>query len=174
MSLCLRALHWLNTPSRESIDFTEAAQAWPKQEPNFVAIVDSIIEKNPSKNLVILSADHSIAAYRPVFLFQAPVQAYATPLSRFTDRNEAIKLFASSTTPRELTSHMDKSPFLAPDVFILRQEEPGLAITLAHNILPVRPDNTLETIWFNQSAFADPDLFTAQYVDGLAIITRNQ
>lgn len=159
-------------PSGESVDFAEAAAGWPKEEPRFVGVFDSVTEGSEPEDVVVLTADYSIAAFRPVFVFQAPVQAYATPLSRYEQRNDTIALFASSTSTEQLVQHMNESPFRAPDVFVLRIEPNGLAFTLAQNILPVRPDNTLETIWFDEALFANPNVFTRQDVDGLAIIKQ--
>lgn len=157
--------------SHENSEYAGVARG-ASTEPALLGVVDQAIGDAGLERPVVLSASTAIFAYRDLFAFQAPVEAYATPFSRYAERNEEIRGFAASRTPDELIAALDASEFEPPRVFVLRRGETGFEYGLTENRMPSQPDNEHSTVVFSPDAFADDTRFRYYPAGDVDVIVR--
>jgi galactan 5-O-arabinofuranosyltransferase len=136
------------------------------------AVDDMTGDRAPS-DLVLLTSDPTLYAYRPYFSFQAPAQAYATPAGRYEERLDEIRSWADTETPGELTAALDSSEFRSPDVLVLTREGSRRWVFPAIvNQMPRVQNNAREEIVFRPRQFDDPARFDVREVGSRMVIVQ--
>src|SRR5690606_6118421 len=118
----LAAVQMVQHVSEEDAEFAAAARAFPAMPRDVLDAVDDLTGDRAPSDLVVLTSDPTLYAYRPYFSFQAPAQAYATPAGRYEERLDEIRRWAETGTPEELTEALESSAFRSPDVLVLTRE----------------------------------------------------
>lgn len=156
-----------------------------------VALLDAIhavSRQRPATELVVLSDDPSLFAYRPYWAFQAPAAAYASPTGTFQARNEAIRHWAQAEDSAALLAAWDADGFTGPDVLVLTQRDKGADAGAPPVPGPAGPDtrwvfheivNTMPRasnilrvpVEFDPALF-DPAHFVVEQVGGMVVIGR--
>lgn len=159
--------------SAENREYSQIAHgSHPEQQAELLRTFDELVPAEARADTVVLSSEPKLFAYRDVFSFQAPGEAYATPFARYPERNEEIRRFAEAGSPQELIAALDSSEFEAPDVFILNRDEHGLHYPLFVNQLPLLSADSREPVHFHEAAFADPEVFEHRTAGPLEIYVR--
>lgn len=144
----------------------------PSNQADLVRTFDEMVPPEQHEDTVVLTAEPKLLAYRDVASFQAPGQEYATPFAQYPERNDEIRRFAQAATPQELVAALDSSRFNAPDVFILNRDQHGISYPLEVNQLPRTGGPGDSPVYFQESAFADPQIFHHRTAGHLEIYVR--
>ena len=159
--------------SAEDVEFAAVARGTAPPREDVLDAVAALTPGRAPSDLVVLTADTTVLAYRPYFSYQAPVQAYATPTGRYSARLDEIRRWAAAPDPGALGAALDSGPFRAPDVFVLaRRDDGALVYTARINTMPQETVNRSEDIVFRPGAFDDPARFTVVEVPGFSVIAR--
>ena len=179
--------------SDEDTQFAAVARDTEAPPTELLAAIDELTGARPPSELVVLTDDAAVLAYRPYFSYQAPAQAYATPTGRYRARLEQIRSWARATGPADLAFRMRSGPFRAPDVLVLSRagsvtgmgDGPGaedgsavgarpddLVYTALVNVMPREANNRRDPIVFRAELFDDPALFRTRRVDPFVVIAR--
>ena len=169
----LAAVQMAQHVSEEDTQFAAVAHGTPAPPRDLLGAIDQMTGDREPSDLVVLSSDPTLTAYRPYFAFQATAQAYATPAGRYEERLDAIRAWSDSRTPRQLAAALDAGPFRGPDVLVLEHHEPGRYFFPAViNEMPLAHNNSGEAIDFRAEQFADPELFDVREVGSRVVIAR--
>ncbi|WP_019201668.1 galactan 5-O-arabinofuranosyltransferase [Tsukamurella sp. 1534] len=120
---------------------------------------------------VVLTADYGFLAVYPYWGFQNLTSNYANPLAQFGARSKAIEDWAKLSTPEELLTALDETPWRAPSAFVFRRSSDGLALRLAEDVYPNDPNVRRYTVTFPEKLFDDPR-FVAGEVGPFVVIVR--
>jgi galactan 5-O-arabinofuranosyltransferase len=95
----------------------------------------------PRDQTVVMTADYSFLAYYPYYGFQGLTSHYANPLAQFKERSAAIESWATLTSPDAFANALDKLPWQAPSVFMMRHGGTGTyTLRLAEDVYPNQPN----------------------------------
>jgi galactan 5-O-arabinofuranosyltransferase len=95
----------------------------------------------PRDHTVVMTADYSFLAYYPYYGFQGLTSHYANPLAQFKERSAAIESWATLTSPDAFADALDKLPWQAPTVFLMRHGGTGTyTLRLAEDVYPNQPN----------------------------------
>ncbi|MDX2357063.1 arabinofuranosyltransferase [Dietzia sp. PP-33] len=169
----LAAIQMVQHVSEEDSHFAAVARETPAAPADVLGAIDEMTPGQEPSDLVVLTSDPTIYAYRPYFTFQAPAQAYATPAGRYTERTDEIRSWADAATPGELADALASGPFRGPDVIVLEREGSGRwVLPVVINEMPLEHNNSREEIVFRPRLFADPELFDVREVGSRVVIVR--
>ncbi|MEB8325616.1 galactan 5-O-arabinofuranosyltransferase [Dietzia kunjamensis] len=169
----LAAVQMVQHVSGEDAEFAAAAREFPAVPRDVLDAIDDMTGDRAPSDLVLLTSDPTLYAYRPYFSFQAPAQAYATPAGRYEERLDEIRSWADTETPGELTAALDSSEFRSPDVLVLTREGSRRWVFPAIvNQMPRVQNNAREEIVFRPRQFDDPARFDVREVGERMVIVR--
>ena len=169
----LAAVQAVQHVSEEDTEFAAVARGQSPVPQGVLGAIDAMTPGRGPSDLVVVTADHTLYAYRPYFTFQAPAQAYAAPTGRYEERLDELRRWAAAAGPAELAAALDSGPFRAPDVFVLDRADGGwLALPVLVNVMPLEHNNETEQIRFAPRQFADPALFDVREVGSRVVIVR--
>ncbi|UVE94493.1 galactan 5-O-arabinofuranosyltransferase [Dietzia sp. B32] len=169
----LAAVQMVQHVSEEDAEFAAAARAFPAMSRDVLDAVDDLTGDRVPSDLVVLTSDPTLYAYRPYFSFQAPAQAYATPAGRYEERLDEVRRWAETGTPEELTEALESSAFRSPDVLVLTREGSRRWVLPAMvNQMPRVRNNSREEIVFRPRQFDDPTRFDVREVGERMVIVR--
>lgn len=169
----LAAVQLVQHVSDEDAHFAAVARENPGVPHDVLGAIDEMTDDRTPSDLVVLTADPSLYAYRPFHTFQAPAQAYATPAGRYEARLDEIRRWSDTDSPGELTAAIDSSSFRGPDVLVLDREGSRRWIFPAMvNVMPQSQNNVREEIVFVPRQFDDPALFDVREVGSRMVIVR--
>lgn len=95
----------------------------------------------PRDQTVVMTADYSFLSYYPYYGFQGLTSHYANPLAQFKERSAAIESWATLTSPDAFAEALDKLPWQAPTVFLMRHGGTGTyTLRLAEDVYPNQPN----------------------------------
>jgi galactan 5-O-arabinofuranosyltransferase len=118
----------------------------------------------PRNQTVVLTADYSFLSYYPYYGFQGLTSHYANPLAQFDQRAAAIEGWATLTTADQFVAALDKLPWKAPTVFLMRRgANDTYTLRLAADVYPNQPNVrryhvTLDKVLFDDPRFAVSDI----------------
>lgn len=138
------------------------------------AVMDSVGEmtgKQP-RDLVVLSTDPELFAFRPYHGFQVVSPAYANPLASYDQRRRLVESWSEARNADELRAALDRSPFRPPSVFVLARGPHGLTTTASRDVFPRSPNSQPYAVEFPEKLFDAPE-FSRRDVGPYAVITRN-
>lgn len=169
----LAAVQMVQHVSGEDAGFAAAARDFPPPPADVLGAIDAMTGGRRPSDLVVLTSDPTLPAYRPYFTFQAPSQAYATPTARYEERLDEIRRWSAASGPAALAAELDSGPFRAPDVFVLDRGDFGaLTYPAVINTMPLEHNNDREKIAFSPLQFADPALFDVREVGSRVVAVR--
>lgn len=169
----LAAIQLAQHVSEEESKYEAAARKTDGAPTDVLTAIDEMTPGRSPSELVLLTTDPSLIAYRPYFAFQAPAQAYATPAARYEARLDEIRRWSQADTAAELDADLDRSEFRAPDVIVLNREAPGRWEFVATiNEMPRKQNNSREKIVFTPNQFDDPSLFDVRHVGKQTVVAR--
>lgn len=124
----------------------------------------------PPADLVVLTSYYPLLSHAPYRGFQVAVAQYANPLADFDGRRALIESWARSG---DLPEQLDRSPFRAPDVFVLDRRPDGLYLRLTADAFPRDPANVPVDVRFDATVFDDP-AFVRQDVGPFVVVVRTR
>lgn len=175
----LVAVQMVQHVSQEDARFAAVARDAPGPPQDVLGALDQMTGDREPSDLVVLSSDPTLSAYRPYFAFQASAQAYATPAGRYEERLDQIRSWAATQSPAELAAALDSGPFLGPDAMVLERSGGGAGAEAGTgrwvypaviNVMPLAHNNAHEEIVFRPQQFADPALFDVREVGSRVVI----
>lgn len=167
----LAAVQMAQHVPEEDAGFAAAARNTPPMPEDVLGVLDDMTGEREPSDLVLLTADPSLYAYRPYFTFQAPAQAYATPAGRYSERLDEVRRWADSRSPAELSTALGSGPFRSPDALVLNRLDDGRYVFPATiNVMPRTVNNETEGVVFHPELFADPDHFDVRDVGSRVVI----
>ncbi|KZS53352.1 arabinofuranosyltransferase [Mycobacterium kansasii] len=136
----------------------------PPGSEKYYPAVDAAIRKvtgKPRNQLVVLTADYSFLSYYPYWGFQGLTSHYANPLAQFDKRAAHIESWAKLKTAGEFIAALDKLPWPAPTVFLMRRGSNAAGantytLRLAEDVYPNQPNVRRYTVDLKSALFADP------------------
>lgn len=132
----------------------------PPGSEKYYPAVDAAIRKvtgKPRDQLVVLTADYSFLSYYPYWGFQGLTSHYANPLAQFDKRAAHIESWAKLRTAGEFIAALDKLPWPAPTVFLMRRGTGNTyTLRLAEDVYPNQPNVRRYTVELKSAIFADP------------------
>lgn len=132
----------------------------PPGSEKYYPAVDAAIRKvtgEPRDQLVVLTADYSFLSYYPYWGFQGLTSHYANPLAQFDKRAAHIESWAKLKTPDQFIAALDKLPWPAPTVFLMRRGAGNTyTLRLAEDVYPNQPNVRRYTVELKSAIFADP------------------
>jgi galactan 5-O-arabinofuranosyltransferase len=110
----------------------------------------------PRDETVVLTADYSFLSYYPYYGFQALTSHYANPLAQFDKRADAIESWATLTTADQFIAALDKLPWKAPTVFLMRRgASDTYTLRLASDVYPNQPNVRRYHVELDDALFDD-------------------
>lgn len=136
----------------------------PPSSEKYYPAIDAAIQRGtgkPRNQTVVLTADYSFLSYYPYWGFQGLTSHYANPLAQFDKRAAQIDSWTKLKTADEFIAALDKLPWPAPTVFLMRRgSNAGGANTytlrLAEDVYPNQPNVRRYTVDLKAALFADP------------------
>jgi len=111
----------------------------------------------PRNETVVLTADYSFLSYYPYYGFQGLTSHYANPLAQFDQRAAAIESWATLTTADQFIAALDKLPWKAPTVFLMRRgASDTYTLRLASDVYPNQPNVRRYHVELDNALFDDP------------------
>jgi galactan 5-O-arabinofuranosyltransferase len=111
----------------------------------------------PRNETVVLTADYSFLSYYPYYGFQGLTSHYANPLAQFEKRADAIESWATLTDADEFIAELDKLPWKAPTVFLMRRgADDTYTLRLASDVYPNQPNVRRYHVALDEALFDDP------------------
>ncbi len=115
----------------------------------------------PRNETVVLTADYSFLSYYPYYGFQALTSHYANPLAQFSERAATIESWARLERPDQLIAELDKLPWKAPSVFLMRRGGAGdsadaYTLRRAADAYPNQPNVRRYQVALDAALFDDP------------------
>ena len=115
----------------------------------------------PRTETVVLTADYSFLSYYPYYGFQGLTSHYANPLAQFDERAAAIEHWATLADADEFIADLDKLPWKAPTVFLMRSGGAGdsadaYTLRLASDVYPNQPNVRRYHVTLDAALFDDP------------------
>lgn len=140
---------------------------------HFAEIDRGIAERldRPMRDIVVLTTEYPLLAFRPYRAFQAISSHYANPLGDYPARNAAITEWAGAADAADLLSRLDASPWRAPDVFVFRGDESTYRLRLSEDVYPNDPNVRRFEVAFPAALF-DAPAFDVMRVGPFVVVTR--
>ena len=111
----------------------------------------------PRNETVVLTADYSFLSYYPYYGFQGLTSHYANPLAQFDQRAAAIEGWATLTSADQFVAALDKLPWKAPTVFLMRRgANDTYTLRLASDVYPNQPNVRRYHVTLDKKLFDDP------------------
>jgi galactan 5-O-arabinofuranosyltransferase len=115
----------------------------------------------PRNETVVLTADYSFLSYYPYYGFQGLTSHYANPLAEFDERAAAIGRWATLQSADQFIAELDKLPWKAPTVFLMRRGGAGdsadnYTLRLAADVYPNQPNVKRYQVALDAALFDDP------------------
>lgn len=124
--------------------YGQRADRRPPGSERFYRTIDEHITATtgvPRDRTVVMTADYSFLSYYPYYGFQGLTSHYANPLAQFKERSAAIESWATLTSPDAFAEALDKLPWQAPTVFLMRRGGTGTyTLRLAEDVYPNQPN----------------------------------
>ncbi len=119
------------------------------------------VTRRPRNETVVLTADYSFLSYYPYYGFQGLTSHYANPLAQFEQRAAAIEHWATLEDADEFIADLDKLPWKAPTVFLMRSGGAGdsadaYTLRLASDVYPNQPNVRRYHVTLDAALFDDP------------------
>ena len=169
----LAAIQMVQHVSEEDAHFAAAARGTPGVPADVLGAIDEMTGGRQPSDLVVVTSDTTIYAYRPYFTYQAPAQAYATPAGRYGERLEEMRRWSRADSPGQLAAALESGEFRAPDVLVLEREgSRRWVLPVLVNTMPLKGNNAREEIAFRPRQLDDPALFDVREVGSRVVIVR--
>jgi galactan 5-O-arabinofuranosyltransferase len=115
----------------------------------------------PRDETVVLTADYSFLSYYPYYGFQGLTSHYANPLAEFNERAAAIEHWSTLERADQFIADLDKLPWTAPTVFLMRRGGAGdsadnYTLRLASDVYPNQPNVRRYQVTLDAALFDDP------------------
>ena len=115
----------------------------------------------PRNETVVLTADYSFLSYYPYYGFQGLTSHYANPLAQFDERAATIERWAMLERADQFIAELDKLPWQAPTVFLMRRGGAGdsadtYTLRLAADVYPNQPNVRRYQVALDAALFDDP------------------
>lgn len=135
----------------------------PGAEKYYREIDDKIqqVTGRPRDETVVLTADYSFLSYYPYYGFQGLTSHYANPLAQFNERAAAIERWSALDRADQFIGELDKLPWQAPTVFLMRRGGAGhsadtYTLRLAADVYPNQPNVRRYQVNLEATIFDDP------------------
>jgi galactan 5-O-arabinofuranosyltransferase len=153
----------------------QRADRRPPGAEKYYAEIDAKIRQvtgKPRDEIVVLTADYSFLSYYPYWGFQGLTSHYANPLAQFDKRAKAIESWSELKTAGEFIAALDKLPWRAPTVFLMRHgANDTFTLRLAADVYPNQPNVRRYQVALYAALFADPR-FTVTTIGPFALAIR--
>ncbi|ORB70673.1 arabinofuranosyltransferase [Mycobacterium shinjukuense] len=148
----------------------------PAGSEKYYPAIDAAIRRvtgRPRDQTVVLTADYSFLSYYPYWGFQGLTSHYANPLAQFDKRAAQIESWARLTTSDEFIGALDRLPWPAPTVFLMRRGANNTyTLRLAKDVYPNQPNVRRYTVHLPAALFADPR-FSVDGIGPFMLAIRN-
>lgn len=159
--------------------YGERGDQRPPGSEKYYSTIDTTIRKvtgKPRDQVVVMTADYSFLSYYPYWGFQGLTSHYANPLAQFDKRAAQIESWGKLKTSDEFVQALDKLPWPAPTVFLMRRGAgPGsgasYTLRLAEDVYPNQPNVRRYTVDLKAALFADPR-FTVETIGPFVLAIR--
>ncbi len=157
----------------------QRADRRPPGAEKFYREIDARIQEvtgRPRDETVVLTADYSFLSYYPYYGFQGLTSHYANPLAQFNERAAAIERWATMETADQFIADLDKLPWKAPTVFLMRRGGAGdsadsYTLRLAADVYPNQPNVRRYHVPLDAALFDDPR-FTVSEIGPFVLAIR--
>ncbi|MGV9709676.1 galactan 5-O-arabinofuranosyltransferase [Gordonia sp. NPDC003424] len=149
----------ISTAYTDTDGYGERADQRPPGAESYFPEIHRLIAKQtgkPATGNVVLTADFGFLSIYPYWGFQGLTSHYANPLAEFDKRAATIERWSKSTSPQELITKLNNSPWTPPNVFLFRYSADGYTLRLAEDVYPNDPNVKRYTVTFDPAVFADP------------------
>ena len=144
--------------------YGQRADRRPPGAEKYYREIDARIEEltgRPRNETVVLTADYSFLSYYPYYGFQGLTSHYANPLAQFEERAATIERWATLERADQFIAELDKLPWQAPTVFLMRRGGAGdsadtYTLRLAADVYPNQPNVRRYHVTFDAALFDDP------------------
>jgi galactan 5-O-arabinofuranosyltransferase len=144
--------------------YGQRADRRPPGAERYYREIDAKIEevtRRPRNETVVLTADYSFLSYYPYYGFQGLTSHYANPLAQFEERAAAIEHWATLEDADEFIADLNKLPWKAPTVFLMRSGGAGASadaytLRLASDVYPNQPNVRRYHVTLDAALFDDP------------------
>ena len=144
--------------------YGQRADRRPPGAEKYYREIDAKIQEvtgRPRNETVVLTADYSFLSYYPYYGFQGLTSHYANPLAQFDERAAAIERWTTLDRPDQFIAELDKLPWQAPSVFLMRRGGAGdsadaYTLRLAADVYPNQPNVRRYQVALDAALFDDP------------------
>jgi galactan 5-O-arabinofuranosyltransferase len=144
--------------------YGQRADRRPPGAEKYYREIDTKIQEvtgRPRNETVVLTADYSFLSYYPYYGFQGLTSHYANPLAQFDERAATIQRWAALERPDQFIAELDKLPWKAPSVFLMRRGGAGdsadaYTLRLAADVYPNQPNVRRYQVALDAALFDDP------------------
>ena len=144
--------------------YGQRADRRPPGAEKYYREIDAKIQEvtgRPRNETVVLTADYSFLSYYPYYGFQGLTSHYANPLAQFDERAAAIEHWATLEHADQFIAELDKLPWQAPTVFLMRSGGAGdsadaYTLRLASDVYPNQPNVRRYHVTLDAALFDDP------------------
>ncbi len=144
--------------------YGQRADRRPPGAEKYYPEIDAKIQEvtgRPRNETVVLTADYSFLSYYPYYGFQGLTSHYANPLAQFDERAAAIEHWATLEHADQFIAELDKLPWQAPTVFLMRSGGAGdsadaYTLRLASDVYPNQPNVRRYHVTLDAALFDDP------------------
>ncbi len=144
--------------------YGQRADRRPPGAEKFYREIDAKIQEvtgRPRSETVVLTADYSFLSYYPYYGFQSLTSHYANPMAQFNERAATIERWATLERPDQFIAELDKLPWKAPSVFLMRRGGAGdsadtYTLRLAADVYPNQPNVRRYQVALDAALFDDP------------------
>jgi galactan 5-O-arabinofuranosyltransferase len=159
--------------------YGQRADLRPPGAEKYYREIDAKIQKmtgRPRDETVVLTADYSFLSYYPYYGFQALTSHYANPLAQFNERAATIERWATLESADQFIAELDKLPWTAPTVFLMRRGGAGdsadtYTLRLAADVYPNQPNVRRYQVALDAALFDDPR-FSVSDIGPFALAVR--
>jgi galactan 5-O-arabinofuranosyltransferase len=144
--------------------YGQRADRRPPGAEQYYRQIDAKIQEvtgGPRDDTVVLTADYSFLSYYPYYGFQGLTSHYANPLAQFNERAATIERWATLERADQFIAELDRLPWRAPTVFLMRRGGAGdsadtYTLRLAADVYPNQPNVRRYLVALNAALFDDP------------------
>jgi galactan 5-O-arabinofuranosyltransferase len=144
--------------------YGQRADRRPPGAEKYYREIDARIQEvtgRPRNETVVMTADYSFLSYYPYYGFQGLTSHYANPLAQFDERAAEIERWAALERPDQFIAELDKLPWQAPTVFLMRRGGAGdssdaYTLRLAADVYPNQPNVRRYQVALDAALFDDP------------------
>lgn len=144
--------------------YGQRADRRPPGAERYYREIDAKIQEvtgRPRNETVVLTADYSFLSYYPYYGFQGLTSHYANPMAQFNERAATIERWATLERPDQFIAELDRLPWKAPSVFLMRRGGSGdstdtYTLRLAADVYPNQPNVRRYQVALDAALFDDP------------------